>query len=202
MSSDSTIEPFFRLYKGEEVNPYDEIKEMEFKQFWNLEHQWVLFKNNEPYIIAALELYSKEGLDDFCEDDGVPMEFKAYLLSRMVKNPLYIYQAKDFKKKYLQMCYFNKHRFKYYQGETTNPFPKNSVKSNFWYGEMKFVTGHESMDQWKLKGQQVIEELEQACEDEYVKRAREYSQESFAILVFIKSLFSRWSPTIDWIFSY
>lgn len=202
MYTDAVIEPYFRVYKGEETNPYDEITNMRFKRIWNLEMQWALFKNNEKYIAEALDLYSKEGLDDFCGDDGVPMEFKAYLLFRMVKSPQYIYQTKDFKRIYFELCYFNRNRFKYYKGETTNPFPKKSVKSNFWYGEMKFVATHQSIEQWVSKGKSVIEELENACENEFVRKAKEYTPESFGILVYIKSLFTKWSPTIEWIFSY
>ena len=202
MSADAVIEPYFRIYKGEETNPYDEFSDMLSKRFWNLEMQWALFKDNEKYIDEALTLYSQEGLDDFCGDDGVPMEFKAYLMCRMVRSPKYIYEAKDFKKIYYELCYFNRDRFKYYKGESTNPFPKTSVKSNFWYGEMKFVATHQSMEQWVSKGKTVIEELENACEDEFVRKAKEYTAESFGILVYIKSLFTKWSPTIEWIFSY
>ena len=138
MFTDAVIEPYFRVYKGEKTNPYDEITNMRFKRIWNLEMQWALFKNNEKYIAEVLDLYSKEGLDDFCEDDVVPMKFKAYLLCRMVKSPQYIYQTNDFKRIYIELCYFNRERFKYYKGETTNPFPKKSVKSNFWYGKVIF----------------------------------------------------------------
>lgn len=39
MFTDAVIEPFFRVYKGEETNPYDEKTNMDFKRFWNLEKQ-------------------------------------------------------------------------------------------------------------------------------------------------------------------
>ncbi len=204
MPADSVIEPYFRLYKGEETNPYDEITNMDFKRFWNLEKQWALFKDNEKYIAEALDLYSKEGLDDFCEDDGVPIEFKAYLMCRMVKSPHYIYQTKDFKKKYFEMCYFNRNRFRYYKGEDSNPFKKKDFRSNFWYGEREFINTHQSIKHWEAQGKRVIEELEQACNDELLSKVKAYSPETFGLMVYIKKHLGKWCPydSLDWVLTY
>ena len=204
MPVDAVIEPYFRVYQGEETNPYDEITNMRFKRFWNLEMQWALFKNNEKYIAEALDLYSKEGLDDFCGDDGVPMEFKAYLLCRMVKSPHYVFQTKDFKKYYFGLCYFNRDRFKYYKGETTNPFPKKSVKSNFWYGEMKFVATHQSFYEWETKCEKTISQLEELCDEESLNHLKVYSKTQQIILRYVKHFFdNKGAGNCDnWIWNY
>lgn len=196
------VEPYFQFYKGEEKNPYDSLT-IE-SRMWNLEYQWALFKDKQEYIDGALELYSQERLEDFFADDFVPMEYKAYLLCRMLKSTHYIYSVKDFKKIYEDARYYNRNMFKYYKGEEKNPYPRNDARSNLWYGEMMFVHTRQSLKHWAEQGKQVIERLEYECEDEKVASAKKYTKEEFGIIVYIETLFEKWCPydSLDWIFKY
>ncbi len=92
---------------------------------------------------------------------------------------------------------------KYYHGEKENPYKGNNViKSNFWWGEMMFVTNQIDLDDWMKTAQEVMQNLNP--ERRKMVEAK-YSIEQIAILVYIEMLYSKWNPydsDLSWIFEY
>lgn len=70
-----------RFYKGEEESPFPNTS---YKSgLWFYEHWWVEAQTEgEMSFDFYLEDYSFRGLDDFSNDDGVPITLKALLLNR------------------------------------------------------------------------------------------------------------------------
>ncbi len=76
----------------------------------------------------------------------------------------------------------------------------NKPISNFWHGEMMFVTQHLDMDSWKQYAVTTLENLE----GEKHRKFLSYSEEQRAIIVYIETLFGKWCPydNLEWIFEY
>ncbi len=98
--------------------------------------------------------------------------------------------------------YFNRYglSFKYYNREETSPFPKDDVRSKFWWGEMMFVTNHISVGYWKESGKKWLE----TANEEVRKLADKYTPEQFGVIDYISVLFGNWCPYDDpsWILEY
>ena len=81
---------------------------------------------------------------------------------------------------------------KYYHGEPEMPeqIKGNKPISNFWHGEMMFVTHQLDMDSWKQNAANILEELD----GEKRRKFLSYSEEQRAILVYIEAIFGKWCP--------
>lgn len=90
--------------------------------------------------------------------------------------------------------------YKYYKGEEKSPFLEDDIRSKFWWGEMMFVTGHQSIDDWKKEGKEWLE----SANVEIKQLAGKYSTEQFGVITYISYLFSKWCPYDDqsWIIEY
>lgn len=90
---------------------------------------------------------------------------------------------------------------KYYRGETQCPPAfKGSLKEDFWFGEKMFVDGGLDLKRWIIDARDVIKNLPSAKK----KLAQRYTIETFAIICYIETLFSKWRPfdSIEWIYEY
>lgn len=90
--------------------------------------------------------------------------------------------------------------FKYYHGEDVTPFPKEDVKSKFWWGEMMFVTNNLSVTEWTNRGKEILKNADKHV----VELASRYTPEQFGVIIYIEALFGKWCPydNLDWIFEY
>ena len=71
-----------RYYKGEKESPYsDDTKSL----LWFYEQGWVHSHNDYSFEDEIME-YLSVGLSDFCDDDGVPLTYKALLFNRYAKS--------------------------------------------------------------------------------------------------------------------
>lgn len=79
--------------------------------------------------------------------------------------------------------YFNQYglTYKYYNREESSPFSKNDIRSKFWYGEMMFVTGHQSVGYWKEQGKKWL----QTADDSIKQLAKKYTPEQFGLITYI-----------------
>ena len=90
--------------------------------------------------------------------------------------------------------------FKYYNGEDESPYPRDDVRSRFWWGGMMFVKQELSVDNWRKEGQMWLEEA-----NEQIKQlANKYSPEQFGVITYISSLYGKWCSYDDplWILEY
>lgn len=91
---------------------------------------------------------------------------------------------------------------KYYHGEPEMPeqIKENKPISNFWYGEMMFVTNQQEMDSWKQDAANTLQDLNGEKREKFLS----YSEEQRAILIYIETLFGKWCPydNLEWIFEY
>jgi hypothetical protein len=98
--------------------------------------------------------------------------------------------------------YFNQYglTFKYYNREEENPFPHEDIRSDFWHGEMMFVTTHQNVGYWKEYGRSWLIEA-----NEQIKQlASKYTPEQFGVIAYISALFGKWCPYDDqsWLVEY
>ena len=91
-------------------------------------------------------------------------------------------------------------KMKYFNGEKNNPYPDEDIRSNFWYGEMMFVTNHQDIDGWKEEGKNWLT----TADDKIKQLASKYTPEQFGVITYISALFSKWCPYDDqsWIVEY
>ena len=70
---------------------------------------------------------------------------------------------------------------KYYHGEPEMPeqIKENKPISNFWYGEMMFVTNQQEMDSWKQDAANTLQDLNGEKRDKFLS----YSEEQRAIVI-------------------
>lgn len=98
--------------------------------------------------------------------------------------------------------YFNQYglTFKYYNREEDNPFPHEDIRSDFWHGEMMFVTTHQSVGYWKEEGRR----LQKQANEQFKQLAAKYTPEQFGVLTYISALFGKCCPYDDqsWIVEY
>jgi hypothetical protein len=91
---------------------------------------------------------------------------------------------------------------KYYHGEPEMPEQIKGDKpiSNFWHGEMMFVTNHIDMDSWKQDAATTLKKFDGDKRQKFLS----YSEEQRAIIVYIETLFGKWCPydNLEWIFEY
>ena len=90
---------------------------------------------------------------------------------------------------------------KYYAGETQcPPVWKDTINEKFWYGEMMFCSVNKDIYRWIRNVEELIKELPEEKKD----LAKKYSKETFAIIIYIESLFAKWCPydSLDWIYQY
>lgn len=98
--------------------------------------------------------------------------------------------------------YFNQYglTYKYYNREESSPFSKNDIRSKFWYGEMMFVTGHQSVGYWKEQGKKWL----QTADDSIKQLAKKYTPEQFGLITYIYFNRATMCPYDDlsWIIEY
>lgn len=90
---------------------------------------------------------------------------------------------------------------KYYHGETMCPLSmKDTISAKFWQGEMMFIVNHQDMETWKQKAKCVKEKLT----PDKLQFISQYSEEQFAIILYIEELYSKWCPydNLEWIYQY
>ena len=77
--------------------------------------------------------------------------------------------------------------FKYYDGEEESPFPKDDVRSRFWWGEMMYSKDDHSFVDWTKEGQiwlqEASEEIKQLAR--YLRRGYVSMLSSFASYLFL-----------------
>ena len=98
--------------------------------------------------------------------------------------------------------YFNQYglTYKYYNREDENPFQQKDIRNKFWYGEMLFVTGHQSVGKWKEEGKDWLRD----ANDSIRQLATKYSPEQFGVITYIYSHFEKMCPydNLNWIIEY
>ena len=98
--------------------------------------------------------------------------------------------------------YFNQYglTYKYYNREESSPFSKNDIRSKFWYGEMMFVTGHQSVGYWKEQGKKWL----QTADDSIKQLAKKYTPEQFGLITYFYFNRATMCPYDDlsWIIEY
>lgn len=90
---------------------------------------------------------------------------------------------------------------KYYHGETLCPdHLKNTVAAKFWQGEMMFIVHKLDMNHWK----QIAMRTKEGLNTDQLQLISQYSEEQFAIILYIEELYSKWCPYDDmkWIYLY
>lgn len=98
--------------------------------------------------------------------------------------------------------YFNNYGliYKYYNREDDNPYPADDICNKFWHGEMKFVTEHQKVGEWKEEGKQWLK----SANEQIKQLANKYSPEQFGVITYISCLFGKWCPYDDqtWLVEY
>lgn len=90
---------------------------------------------------------------------------------------------------------------KYYHGEKECPeVYREKPMCDFWHGEKMFVESNVNLEKWVNYGIETLKELPQ----DKKQIALNYSPESFAIILYIEMLYSKWCPydTMEWIYKY
>lgn len=98
--------------------------------------------------------------------------------------------------------YFNNYGliYKYYNREDENPYPADDIRNKFWEGEMKFVTTHQKVGEWKEIGKSSLK-----CANEDIRSlAARLTPEQFGLAVYISDLFGKRCPydNLEWIIDY
>lgn len=90
--------------------------------------------------------------------------------------------------------------FKYYKGEDKSPYPEDDIRSKFWWGEMMYSKGDNSIVDWTKEGQIWLQE----ASEEIKQLANKYSPEQFGVITYISCLYGKWCPYDDpmWILDY
>ena len=97
--------------------------------------------------------------------------------------------------------------FKYYKGEEEDPFPKNDIRRNFWWGEMMFSHLHDLEEQFRGYEEEVVRWRKYLLEHKPNQAAhflRENSNRQLCIALYISLLWGKWCPYDDqeWIVKY
>ena len=98
--------------------------------------------------------------------------------------------------------YFNNYGliYKYYNREDENPYSAEDIRNKFWEGEMKFVTTHQKVGEWKEIGKNCLQ-----CANEQIRNlAARLTPEQFGVVIYISTLFGKWCPYDDqeWLVNY
>lgn len=99
--------------------------------------------------------------------------------------------------------YFNNYglSYKYYNREEENPYPHEDVRSDFWYGEMMFVTNTlQNVGYWKEMGKEWLKNANEQIQN----LASRLTSEQFGVITYISALFGKWRPYDDqsWLIEY
>lgn len=94
--------------------------------------------------------------------------------------------------------------YKYYKGEISSPYPKNSTEDKFWYGEMMFEKSNQSIGYWERYAKRILKELRDDNQIKILHHAESLPLRNFAIVLYIEELFSKHCPMddIEWIYNY
>ncbi len=97
-----------------------------------------------------------------------------------------------------------KPNFKYFNSEAKSPFPRDDVRSNFWYGESVMNNTVTDFDSWVEYGKEIVKRLRDEGDETRLRRAEIHPPEEFGIIVYIETLFCKWDPydTMEWIYEY
>ena len=90
---------------------------------------------------------------------------------------------------------------KYYQGETECPKQfQNTIAAKFWHGEMMFIVHQLDLNHWK----QIAMHTKENLNEDQLQFISQYSEEQFAIILYIEELYSKWCPydNLEWIYQY
>mgnify|MGYP007101839541 CR=1 FL=1 len=72
----------FRYYKGESENPFDGIDQNK-AMLWRYEKTWSIHADKgDGFNESFLDEYTRIGLRDFMDGDGIPRSLKAMLFNR------------------------------------------------------------------------------------------------------------------------
>lgn len=97
--------------------------------------------------------------------------------------------------------------FKYYNGEDESPYPRDDVRSRFWWGEMMFSRIPNLEEQFKEYEKDVVRWRKYLLEHKPNQAARflkENSNRQLCIALYIAFLWGKWCPYDDqeWLVEY
>lgn len=88
----------------------------------------------------------------------------------------------------------NSFTYKYFNREEESPFPRDDVRSKFWYGEKIFANQHMEILSWKKEAQCLL-----ANADPRLKAlAAKYTPDQFGLIYYISVLYEKWCPYDSW----
>lgn len=141
--------------------------------------------------------FKSEGLKDYNTYMRVILEFQQHFgLTQFSIKQLdqYLWQ--------LGKWYFNQFglNYKYYNREEESPFPKDDIRSKFWWGEMLFVTNNLSVGEWKERGKSFLKNASEGIK----QLAAKYPPEQFGLITYIYFNYATMSPydVLSWIMEY
>lgn len=98
--------------------------------------------------------------------------------------------------------HFNPYKtlFKYYEREEQNPFLHDDIRSDFWHGEMMFVTTNQDFGKWKDNGKMWLKNTSEQIRN----LADRLTPEQFGVITYISCLFGKWLPydNQEWLIDY
>lgn len=95
-------------------------------------------------------------------------------------------------------------KYKYYKGEINCPEQFNDdERGKFWHGEKMFSRTVQSQNEWIKYAKITLGNLHESDRAKY-NIASKYTEEQFAIILYIEDLFTKWCPYDDmlWIYKY
>ena len=165
--------------------------------------KYAIYDNYVEQVLISMNIrehftdFKREDLKDYCKYMSVIRAFQQCfgLMQYNIKQlDQYLWQ--------LGKWYFNNYGliYKYYNREKENPYPADDIRNKFWYGEMKFVTEHQKVGEWKEAGKSCLK-----CANEQIRSlAARLTPEQFGVVLYISTLFGKWCPYDDqsWIIEY
>ena len=169
-------------------------------------HQPEKYAIYDSYVEKVLlSLKKKEDFADFRKEDLKDYETYMRVIHSFRQHfGLVQYSIKELDQYVWQLgkWYFNQYglTYKYYNREEESPFSKEDIKDKFWYGEMMFVTTHQSVGKWKEDGKQWLK----TANEQIKQLGNRYTPEQFGVISYISALFGKWCPYDDqlWILEY
>ena len=169
-------------------------------------HQPEKYAIYDSYVEKVLlSLKKKEDFADFRKEDLKDYETYMRVIHSFRQHfGLVKYSIKELDQYVWQLgkWYFNQYglTYKYYNREEESPFAKEDIKDKFWYGEMMFVTTHQSVGKWKEDGKEWLK----TANEQIKQLGSRYTPEQFGVISYISALFGKWCPYDDqlWILEY
>ena len=169
-------------------------------------HQPEKFAIYDSYVEKVLlSLKKKEDFADFRKEDLKDYETYMRVIHSFRQHfGLVQYSIKELDQYVWQLgkWYFNQYglTYKYYNREEESPFSKEDIRDKFWYGEMMFVTTHQSVGKWKEDGKEWLK----TANEQIKQLGSRYTPEQFGVISYISALFGKWCPYDDqlWILEY